>query len=207
MAFFKHVVAGPQEPGDFWSTSFHSTGTLAIANAHAQFALWVAAVFGDTALVSAYPVGFKVRDLTTYTVSELDGKATGVVRSGTVIDGTGTGKDLPPRDCLVLGLRTAAPGGRGRGRMYLPALDANSLDVNGVWLPSVLTTVLGVISTGFQDLIAAGVTPAVWSSVGNVPPVQYQAIPVTGFTMSVVPGSQRRRSNKIQPQYTTAELA
>lgn len=46
------------------------------------------------------------------------------VLRGTPVTGTGTASKTP-QDALVLSLRTATPGARGRGRMYWPALGAS----------------------------------------------------------------------------------
>src|SRR5215207_3150713 len=70
--------------------------------------------------------------------------------SGTAV-GEGTGEALPPSVAIMAEKVTAFGGRRGRGRMYLPGIDEDSVDMGGVVDPA---NVSG-INTALAGFLAA----------------------------------------------------
>lgn len=200
MAIFKHVMGGPGVAGDQWVSGFHSSSSSALAAVHSAFSSFVTSALGASAVAQFWPVGTQVRDLITYQLNPVDGKATAVTRSSVTINGAGSALAPAPRDTLTVGLRTGTPGVRGRGRMFLPGVAVDNLTAEGLIEDAVKTSVAGYISTALNTMKTAGHPPIVWSTISPA------GLFVTGVTVSQVPGTQRRRSNKISPAYAVATV-
>lgn len=111
------------------------------------------------------------------------------------IPGT-AGQVLPNQCCLVVSLRTGAPGRRNRGRMYLPATGGplgNDAEVAG---PKV-TAVSAAVALGLSRFNDAGVgNPAVVSQVGGT--IRRITQVVTDSRIDI----QRRRANRENVTFT-----
>jgi hypothetical protein len=201
MAIFRHVMGGPGAAGDVWTSRLHTIGTGTIDAAQAAWEAFIAQ-FPLVAGVSGFwPGEVQIDQASTYQLDPLTGKSTALRLGSASVAGTSTGDASPPRDCLVVGLRTAKPGPGGRGRMYLPLVARTSLEANGLILSSVQTSLAAFFANILNDMASSGFTPVVWrqgSTTGDI---------ITSVTISAVPGSQRRRSNKIAPRYESAVLA
>lgn len=194
-------MGGPGAAGDVWTTRLHTIGTGTVDAAQAAWQVFVSALTGPSALTPLWPNEVRVDTAATYQLDPLTGKSTSLRLGSASVTGAATGDASPPRDCLVVGLRTAKPGPGGRGRLYLPLVARTNLEATGLILPSVQTTVAAHFAATLSDLNIAGFTPVVWrqgSTTGDI---------ITSVTISAVPGNQRRRSNKIAPRYENALLA
>lgn len=201
MAIYKHVLGGPGVAGDQWVSGLHSSGTGTQSAAHAAFAAFVTSAFGASATAQYWPEGTSIGELITYTLNTVDGKATSVVRSSVSINGAGSALAPAPRDTLTIGLRTATPGPRGRGRMFLPGVALDNLTPEGLHEDAVKTAIAGYVGSALATMRGAGFSPVIWQIPSST------GLPVTGVTISAVPGTQRRRSNKISPDYAVASVA
>lgn len=115
---------------------------------------------------------------------------------------------VPNQVAVVVSLRTAAAGARGRGRFYLPTLQAN-VDTAGRLASSQRTTIANVTSTMLNglnsDLASAldrdSVRLSVASGVGTgtLPPV-------TSMRVGDVFDTQRRRRDKIVENYESRPI-
>lgn len=201
MAIYKHVMGGPGAAGDVWTSGLHTIGTGTIDAAHAAWETFVTGFTGIAGVTPLWPTEVKIDTIATYLLDSGTGKSTALKLGAVSVIGTSAGEASPPRDCLVVGLRTPKPGPGGRGRMYLPLVAKTNLQANGLILASVQTTIAAFAANALNDLNTAGFTPVVWrkgSTIGDI---------ITSVTVSAVPGNQRRRSNKIAPRYESATLA
>ena len=207
MTVFRHVLGGPGAAGDQWSSGFYTHGPANVT-AEAVHVLMQAAVesyIGDGGPLLADGVcqywnpATHLRDLTTYQLDPATGRATGIYRSSAAIVGKSAGAQPPPRDALVVGLRTALPGPSGRGRMYLPGIARSHLDAQGLIPEAVRQSVADSMSQLFKDLWANNIMTGIFHVGADA------VLSLTGVTVGAVPGTQRRRSNKIPQAYAQAD--
>lgn len=112
--------------------------------------------------------------------------------------GTGAGKTVSPRDCLLLSFYTGVPTRAGRGRMYLPSPDSSHYLDTGQFANDVGTTVAG----GWKAVIDANFP-------GDPGQVIYHrstrtTTPVIGVKVGAVPATMRSRTNKVPNAYAGA---
>ena len=200
MAIYKHVLSGPLAAGDVWTSGLHTSGIGTLAAAHAAFMAFVSGIGGASGLGPLWSTNTAIREVRTYSLNLANGKATGVARGSVTINGTGAANAAAPRDCIVIGLRTANPGKSGIGRMYLPGVTPDLLSTTGLIEDIPKTTAAGVMAANLNDLGDAGYVPVVWS-VAN--PAGFV---ITGVTVAATQGTQRRRSNKIPASYAAASV-
>jgi hypothetical protein len=201
MTVFKHVMGGPGAAGDVWTSGLHTTGVLSVSAAQTAWVAFVADVAGASGLGPLWPTEVSVATANTYTLDPTSGKATALVLGSVTAAGTAVGDASPPRDAVVIGLRTNKPGPAGRGRMYLPLVNRGALTATGLITSTAQTTIAGAFAAALSDLATAGLLPVVWR------PGSPSGDAIIGVTVSAVPGNQRRRSNKISPQYVSATIA
>lgn len=201
MAIFKHVLGGPQSAGDQWTSGFHSQGSGPVESAHAAFAAQVQAALAGQGLAQWLPAATTIGDLTTYLLDTATGRAQAVTRSGVNIVGTGTGAQPSPRDAVVCGLRTAIPGPRGRGRMYLPAPSLNNWDADGLLAAAARQGIANAVGAMLGGMAGAGYVPGLFH-LGNAAVDAFNAV-----TVGTVAGTQRRRTNKIKSAYASRAVA
>lgn len=197
MTIFKHVVSGPGAAGDVWNTGLHTQGVLGIVAAHAAWASAVNTILNG-GVADHWPLSTVATQATTYVLNTTTGKATAVQRSSMTIAGFGAGTQGPPRMCTVAGLRTNTPGPSGRGRMFLPGVQLEDLTATGLIESAARTAIATAVRDGLADLDTAGLIAGVWR-LG-----QLVTDPYTYVTVGQVPGTQRRRSNKIPASYVVS---
>jgi hypothetical protein len=126
---------------------------------------------------------------------------------GTALTGTGIASKTP-QDAVVLSLRTATPGPRGRGRMYMPAIGAQltasfSLSVPTpasvasdakTWIASMKTAMDGVYIAGASALRVA-------PSVRSV--TDHRCRDVTSIQVGSILDTQRRRRDILPESYVS----
>jgi hypothetical protein len=198
MPTYRHRVTGTFAAGDVWTTSLHSNGAATLAAAHTAWTTFVNGFVGTT-LLGLWPNETAATEVVTDQMDPITGRNVAQLRSSISQVGTGTGQPLPPRDSLVIGLRTALPTKGGRGRMYWPTPDAGHLTSVGVLVTADATT----IATGFASRLTtfkATVTPVIWHQGSKT----YDTVIQT--SVGNVLGSQRRRSNKIPNSYSLATV-
>jgi hypothetical protein len=200
MPNFKHVILGHHTAGDIWTTGIHTNYSEDVDATHALFVgPFLDALFDATSGVQTHwSTDVHVDEVITYELADLTGRAIAAARSQEVQVGAATGDSPPPRDCVVIGLRTQRPGRAGRGRMYLPCAAVNYL-TDGLLQPGPVAFFANAVGAAITALGAAGPLPVVWRP-GIAPAL---GDPINSVTVSRVPGSQRRRSNKIAPAYAT----
>lgn len=119
------------------------------------------------------------------------------------IPGTAAGNH-PPQTCIVASLRTAAPGPRYRGRMYLPLLSGTVSTSTGLYPSADASS----IATAVKNELAAVAALSSWGAAGWTPIVASQVAggsyhAITAVKVGNVFDTQRRRRNKIIESYST----
>lgn len=198
MTILKHVLSGPQTAGDMWTSGLHSFGTnLTAAAAHDLFELAFNTALGGNSLKQWLAPGTSIKSLTTYVLDAVTGKALDMDQSAVDVVGTSAGAQASPRLCTVVGLRTARPGPRGRGRMYLPAPSVSNFDATGLISAAARDGLAVAMSSFMGQLNSRGLQPGLFDRSGVTPEI----VPFRQVTVGAVPGTQRRRTNKISAGY------
>lgn len=149
--------------------------------------------------------------ITTFTVEARTSDGTLQVSASALktISATGSTNAHPAQTAIVCSLRSNSPGGRGRGRLYWPAI-GKSLDATTLRWPSagqaaLLTgfdTYLGALQDALNVDEIPGLTEfqlAVWSRTSQSFP------PVVRLQVGDVPDTQRRRRDALAENYTTGD--
>lgn len=197
MTVFRHRVTGPGPAGDIWVSTLHSSSSQSITTVHAAWQQLVQS-FGTVLATFWSPV----QQATEVVTDELDAAGKHNVaqaRSAVAIAGTGAGNPLDQRACVVVGLRTAVPTRAGRGRMYWPAPDDANLDSDGLLLAATASNISAEMATDLATM-AGTAQPVIYHRALNT------FTPISTVTVSLVVGTQRRRTNKVPPSYQTSQV-
>lgn len=198
MATFRHRVSGPGNAGDIWVSTFHSSSGQTLSVVHAAFVQWCTD-FLSTVMAPLWTSG------TTATLAETDQLQpasthnAAQLKSSINIVGSAAGAPTDPRASVVVGLRTALPTHAGRGRMFIPAPGAASLTADGLLIVATAASISSGAKTAFGTFNATSQL-VIFHRLGA------GITPVNGITVGVVLGSQRRRTNKVPPDYQISTL-
>lgn len=91
---------------------------------------------------------------------------------------------------MLIRKSTALGGRKNRGRVYIPAIPEEFIDVGGVLDTTVVSTFQGVWDAWAADLAVGGLEACVEHSDGSTP------TPITAFTVMGVVATQRRRQRR-----------
>lgn len=188
MTIYKSTISGTFTAGDVWNTDMHMTSVNNLATVHAAATTFINNLCTGT-LNAMWPSDVSVTGITTNQLDPLTGKQVAQTTSTLSQTGTGAGGKPSPRDCLLLSLRTSLPQKSGRGRMYLPSLDASHYTSTGRFVQADVTT------------IANAVGPLLTTLAATAPLIIFHR-KVLGFDIVIqvkVPdlaATQRRRTNK-----------
>lgn len=138
-------------------------------------------------------------DGTRISVIEDDGKVSvsGESIEATPIPGAAATGQTPPECAIVVSLRTATPGPRGRGRMYLPAPASGMLTSTGM----LNAGIVGDAADGMQAFINHVNAETTMEPVGVASMVGGGVSTVTSIRVGNVMDSQRRRRSAIAEAY------
>lgn len=188
-----------------WSTSFSTPPVPGVTNSDMEsYALTAAGLF-QTHFWTPATNDYSTTTRWTGTRARALDAAGHVVASGEQIlspsQAGGAGSPcLPLEVAVVLSLRTDIPGGRGRGRMYLPGPTVNKCVGNGLLDSSTQTSWIGYWQAFFNawnaspDTLTASVASGVGGSVAAV----------SSIRLGNVFDSQRRRRNTQPETYQVA---
>ncbi len=206
MANFKLVLNGTFGNGEIWRPAVHFDNASPGADA-SSFSV-AAGVFLDALWSSAAPPGIAsimpesttLNGGTIYTLDPTSGHATSkaLVAGG----GPGTSFDLPlPNQvALVITMRTATPGRRGRGRIYLPGGSVVGLLASGRISTFTRDQFVAAMSNALQLTATSGFRPVLFT------PGQPNR-PITTVDAGDVYDTQRRRRNKLVESRSPTEPA
>jgi hypothetical protein len=198
MTQFRLTVNGTYANGRKWSFRQHYTSAASLSSILADWKTqWEAA--WTTATTGLATVAASTTTFTGLSAAELTGVPyrEGLKSFDTVSHvGTGTGDSLSSHDAILVSRRTAAVGGRNRGRTYLFA-PCEAAQVDGV----LTTTDAGHVSTSINGvrtaMVSAGHTPVIYNVKTSIadPIIQVNKT-ITAEEVDRVLRSQRRRTEK-----------
>lgn len=203
MPIFRHRVTGPGPAGDVWSTGLFSSGSASLGTAHDAWDDFVSSFIGSD-MAGLWPTETQATETITDQLDAAGHHNVAQARTSVTYKGTGTGLQLPQRAAVVIGLRTALPTRSGRGRMYVPAPDSSSLTADGILSSTVADALAGDAATALETMTA--IVQVVIAHRDPVTKGISGTTPVTYVTVGQVLGSQRRRTNKVPPNYQSADL-
>lgn len=195
MTVYRHRVTGPGSAGDVWVTTLHSSSANTLASVHTAWTTFVNSFLSGT-MNAMWNTHTSATGTITDQLDPLTGKNVAQAVSGISQVGTGVGGSVSPRTCLVVGLRTTLPTRAGRGRMYWPSPDDSHFQTSGKYVDADCTT----INTGFATALTT-------FKATSQPVIFHRAFrtfdSVTTSTVGDVPGTQRRRTNKVTQVYAS----
>lgn len=194
MTLYRHVVKGTF-PGESWSCTLHSTGTLSVSAANAAWAtawgvLWNGITTPADNINQLISSIVETTQFVTAVLDPVSLKQTSLNESTAALLGTAATTSLPPQDSCVITWRTATPTRGGRGRMYLPVFASSAL-TQGL-LNSASQTI--VAKAGFNllnSLSGAGLQAVLLNRTTQATTV------ITGGDVGNVIDTQRRRRDKL----------
>jgi hypothetical protein len=98
---------------------------------------------------------------------------------------------LPQDVAVVCSLRTATPGRKGRGRLYLPGPTVSEVSATGELTTGAQSAIANGLSGGWGTVNPLGEQPVVFSRTAGT------TLPVTQFGVGTVFDHQSRRVNKV----------
>lgn len=201
MTLFRHRAQGPGSAGDVWSTTLWSNGAASLAATHTAWQTFVSSFISGT-LGAMWPNEYSITDLITDQVDTSSHKNTAQVRSSVSYVGTGAGATPSPRAALVIGLRTALPTKAGRGRMYWLSPDSSHYTATGLFVGADLTTIANGFGTALTTFKATSQPVVVHIPTSGG--ITFDSI--TYAAASSIPGTQRRRTNRVAGSYATKTI-
>lgn len=197
MALFRHVISGTT-PGEQWSFTLHTEGTVSTGDANDSLAAAITAAYSNGFATITSPDVVTTIASTAGINEATDGQTT---RVETVLSLPGTSEDemLPFQCATAITLITALANRHGRGRFFLPPLAAGILDAGRVSAAGI-SNLDTAFTAFFAELTTDGLTPVVRNRTGHI------STPVVEARVGDVIDTQRRRRNKLQEAYTAISL-
>lgn len=195
VATFLLRLVGNLPSGESWTTGVHASGTGSLSSfltAAGNFVdtLWNGNGGSATGLTSDVPAGVGASSYVVYELDDSTGKATARAEASVVLAGTASGNALPQEVAVVASLRTATPGPKGRGRMYLPPLSVSKCTVVGRVDAAAQANLSATVAAALGELNTGGFDPILFT------PNQSDR-PITSVDVGDVFDAQRRRRDKL----------
>lgn len=190
MAIFRHVASGTY-PGESWSFTLHTEGTIALTAAQAAWAsaigtLWTGALDG---LVNENVV---LTEVSTASLDPVTGGQISRLSDDVSLPGDQETGVLPPQVSVVVSLRTALATRAGRGRIYLPPFDVVTVaPTTGRVGSTSVATVVSSVEGFLGSLVDDDLTPVIYSRANR------SGQNITRFDVGNVFDTQRRRRDKL----------
>jgi hypothetical protein len=188
MTIYQHTVSGTFTAGDVWNCTLHTSSVNSLSSVHTAFTTAMNTFFSGT-YNAMMPSDVSATQTMTNQLDPLTAKNVAQQVSSISQTGTGAGGKPSPRDCVLLSLRTNVPRRDGRGRIFLPSVDASHYTATGRLVQADMQT----IATGFAAVLT--------TLAGTATPIIFHK-KILGFDVIVlvkVPdlaAVQRRRTNK-----------
>jgi len=197
---------------DIWTTSFYGGSSQGYSTSDLNdFAVnldtaWQTYVWNNApgGILNAFAptvdyVRVTVRDINASGVTDRVASAGPLVP----ILGTAEGLSLPSECAEVVSLISDHAGGRGRGRMYLPALAASQLGTAGTIYVDAVNGIADQFEAFFENLNADVLMPGAVSVYSGVDDVLREVVQIK---VGNIFDSQRRRRNSIIESYVTRAI-
>jgi hypothetical protein len=196
MTIYLHRFTGTLPAGDVFSFGWHSNSGLSVAASHTNAVGWIEGAWAGGLLTpglqTIYTAGVVVSKCTTSQLNALTPFNTvAIAETDLTLNGTNVGNSLPQDTAIVCTLRTATPGRKGRGRMFLPAPATDQISATGELLSATIDVINGALSAAWFVSNPAGEQPVIFSRSAGT------ALPILQFGEGTVFDRQSRRVNKV----------
>jgi hypothetical protein len=198
MTIFRHRVIGPGSAGDQWVSTLHTSSVNDVVTMNLNWADAFTTFWTDHYGPLCSPQT-KISEFVTDQLDPLTGKNVLQSTSGVNLVGTGGGKTVSPRSCLVVSMTSNLPTRAGRGRMYLPSPDSNAYAATGEFTQGTADAVSAAF-VAFLRQMKFVADPVIFHRKFNTSTL------ITGCKVGTVPGTQRRRTNKAVNSYSQSAI-
>lgn len=203
MTIFRHVAKGTT-PGESWSVTLHTTSSEGItAAATAWSAAWNALWSGLSAptdnINQLVPTQVETTELTTSQLDPVTYKQVDQAADAVALPGTSAAVMLPYQCAAGVTWLSAVASRSGRGRIYLPPLAANALDIGRIEEAAV-TIIKNAAGNLLSTLTTATIQPVIFNRTTHA------TTPITAARVGDVFDTQRRRRDKLEPVYQIATI-
>jgi len=199
MTTFRHVAKGSY-PGEAWSFTMHTSGTIALTAAQAA---WNAAIqaFWTGQLDALVHTAVSVTEVSTASLDPGTGKQVSRLADDVSLPGVATTGLMPPQVTAVASLRTATATRAGRGRFYMPPFDKGTVTAaTGRLSAGSVTVAVSAVDALMTSLIADSLTPVIYHRTS------FTTTNITQFDVGDVFDTQRRRRDKLVEARTSQTI-
>lgn len=199
MTQFKFVVGGGLNGGEIWATDWHFE-TPAIPPLGARDAvvvagvfldsLWIGAAGGSPGIGSIMAASTTLTGCTIYVLDPTTGRALDRAFVARNLPGTGAGGATPNQCAVVATLKTATPGPRGRGRVYLPPPLLGAVTLTGRLIATHRDQMANTVGKTLLLMQTSGYNPVLFTK-------SQPNRPITTGSVGDVIDTQRRRRDKL----------
>jgi len=176
----------------------HSSSVNSLATVHGAWSFMISSFCSGT-MNAMWNTHMSATSVTTDQLDPLTFKNVAQATTAITEVGTGTGGTPSPRNCLVIGLRTAVPTKAGRGRMYWPSPDDSHYTSSGLFSTTDTATIATAFASGLTGFRSSA-TPIIFHRrLGTFDSI-------TTVTVGDIPGTQKRRTNKDPVIYESATI-
>lgn len=204
MATYRHSVQGALPAGDFWTTTMHSDGPASLASAHTAWGTAISAILNGT-MKGLLPTTVTATTIVTDELDAVTGRNVAQARGSIVFAGTAAGDPISQRSSILISLRTALPTKAGRGRMYFPCPATDAVTTTGEISAANALAIAGDVGDALGTM-ASTVTPVIYHARKEDPITVPSVTSITDVLVPVTLATQRRRTNKVPPQYQAAPV-
>lgn len=199
MTTFRHVAKGSY-PGEAWSFTLHTSGTIALTAAQAA---WNSAIgsFWTGQLDALVHTAVSLTEVSTASLDPGTGKQVSRLADDVSLPGVATTGLMPPQVTAVASLRTATATRAGRGRFYMPPFDKGTVvATTGRLSGASVTAAVAAVNAMMTSLIADSLTPVIYHRT------TFTTTNVTQFDVGDVFDTQRRRRDKLVEARTSQTI-
>lgn len=190
MTVTQHRFTGNLPAGDIFSIGWYSSSIIGLPGEHSNAVGWITDFMTGAAVEFAPGVVFQ-KITSSALAAGSPFHATAILATDVLIPGTSPNNSLPQDVSPVVTLRTAVPGPKGRGRIYLPAPNIAACTLAGELEAVVQTALLSALSSAWTNSRAGGSNPVIFSHLTGA------ITAITAFGMGTVFDHQSRRVNKV----------
>lgn len=198
---YRHTANGVF-PGEEWTCTFHTEGSLDLTEAQtAWVAAWTACWSGADAptdnINQLIATDVSTTSLVTASLDPVTFRQVARAENDVTLAGTATGASLPPQCAAGITWESDLANRHGRGRMYLPVYASSSVAAGRLATANVEIT-LNAAKNIFQTLNFAGASPIIFNRTTHVGTL------ITSVRVGDVFNTQRKRRDKLVPVYQSA---
>jgi hypothetical protein len=204
MVAYRGTFSGTLGGSEIFAFSFASAlvGSSDIAAMLTAYNTWLND-FWTSPVANLFPSEVTINRLRVVQLTDTTGQVTDSREQGVTKVGTSTADSLPFEVACVVTLRTSTPGGKGRGRFYLPPPSTLQMTDGGVFSAGFVSALMTGLGSACDNFVTAdrkmhvyGVGTGITNNLG-----------VLSVEVGNVPDAQRRRRNKQVEARTSHTIA